>query len=69
MGSVLVVTEIKKAYESIVGRMVSESTIYRMLSRHGWRKIMPRPVHPKNDPDAVNEFKKNSPGLLKKKKD
>lgn len=66
-GSVLVVSEIKKAYEEIVGRTVPESTVYRMLSRHGWRKIMPRPVHPKNDPDAIVEFKKNFPGSLKKK--
>jgi len=66
-GNVLVVTDIKKAYEAMIGRTISETTIYRMLSRHGWRKIMPRPVHPKNDPTAINEFKKNSPGSSKKK--
>lgn len=31
------VKEIKKAYEDAVGREVPKSTVYRMLSRHGWR--------------------------------
>jgi transposase len=31
------VKEIKQAYEDAVGRDVPKSTVYRMLSRHGWR--------------------------------
>jgi hypothetical protein len=38
-----------------------------MLARHGWRKIVPRPKHPKADTDAQEEFKKNSPDLSKNK--
>jgi hypothetical protein len=28
--------------------------------RHGWRKLMPRPFHPKRDVDAQNAFKKTA---------
>jgi transposase len=60
-GEILVVSEIKNAYEKIVGHTVPKSTIYRMLARHGWRKITPRPHHPKADVILQEEFKKNSP--------
>jgi len=42
---VLVVSGIKLAYEKTLGHKVPKSTIYRMLERNGWRKIMPRPSH------------------------
>jgi transposase len=57
-GGVLVATEIKLAYEKQVKHEVPKSTIYRMLARHGWRKIAPRPKHPKVDKEAQEEFKK-----------
>jgi len=59
-GGVLVVTDIKKAYEKQVGYEVPKSTIYRMLTRHGWRKIVPRSQHPKADLAAQEAFKKTS---------
>lgn len=57
-GGVLVVSEIKRAYESEVGRKVAKTTIYRMLERHDWRKIVPRPKHPKSDAQAQEGLKK-----------
>jgi transposase len=60
-GGVLVVTAIRAAYEARVGHAVPKSTVYRMLERHGWRKIAPRPHHPKADPAAQAAFKKTSP--------
>jgi transposase len=60
-GGLLMVSEVKRAYEKAVGRTVPKSTIYRMLARHGWRKITPRPHHPKADVLLEEEFKKNSP--------
>jgi len=57
-GEVLVVNEVKAAYEKAVGRKVPKSTVYRMLARHGWRKIAPRPRHPKADPQKMEAFKK-----------
>ena len=60
-GGVIVTTEIKVVYEDKVGHKVPKSTIYRMLVRHGWRKITPRPRNPKKDRSLEDEFKKNSP--------
>ena len=57
-GGVLVVSEIKRAFETQVGHKVAESTIYRMLDRHDWRTIIPRPRHPKSNTEAQEGFKK-----------
>jgi transposase len=64
-GGILVISDIHRAYENEVGHKVPKSTIYRLLSRHGWRKVAPRPHHPKNDPQACADFKKNSPKSLR----
>jgi len=58
-GGVLVVDEVRAAYEQRLGRTVPKSTLYRMLARHGWRKITPRARHPRNDPAQAKAFKKN----------
>ena len=57
-GGILVVSEIKRAFEGLVGRKVAKTTIYRMLDRHEWRTIIPRPRHPKSDTKAQEGFKK-----------
>jgi len=59
-GNVLKVADIQAAYEARVGKAVPNSTIYRMLKRHGWRKLTPRPQHPKADVTARGAFKKSS---------
>jgi transposase len=66
-GGVLIVSEIKQAYEAKLGRTVNKTTVYRMLERHNWRKIVPRPHHPKADPEAQEAFKKNSQYSYRKK--
>jgi hypothetical protein len=66
-GGVIVATDIKKKYEEIVGRKVPKSTIYRLLGRHDWRQIVPRPRHPKADPVAQEIFKKTLQKKLPKK--
>ena len=58
-GGILVVSEIKATFEAKIGQKVPKSTIYRMLARHGWRKIAPRPRHPKSDAATQEAFKKN----------
>jgi transposase len=35
-GAPLMVAEIRKAYETAVGKKVPASTVYRLLARHGW---------------------------------
>lgn len=66
-GGILVVSDLKKVYEETIGRTVPKSTVYRMLARHGWRKVVPRPRHLKSDTGNQEEFKKNSRSLSEKK--
>jgi len=66
-GAILQVGPIKDAYERVVGREVPKSTVYRLLARHGWRKLAPRPRHPKARSDLQEEFKKSSRGSSKKR--
>ncbi len=57
-GELATTEEIWRAFEARVGHEVDDSTIYRLLARHGWRKLMPRPRHPQADPQAQEQFKK-----------
>lgn len=57
-GGVLIVPPIHRAYEKLVKRKVKPMTVYRLLHRHGWRKIAPRPQHPKANLEAQENFKK-----------
>lgn len=59
-GGVLEVGRIKEAFEKRVGRSVAKTTIYRILEKHGWRKLAPRKRHPQTDLNAQAAFKKNS---------
>jgi transposase len=57
-GEMLNIHDLKQAYEIAIGHPTSDSTVYNLLHRHGWRKLMPRPFHPKRDLAAQNAFKK-----------
>ena len=59
-GEMLNIHDLKAAYERAIGHQTSDSTIYNLLHRHGWRKLMPRPFHPKRDVAAQNAFKKTA---------
>ena len=54
-GQVVDVKEIKQAYEEAVGRTMEKNhgMIYQVLARHEWRKVMPRPRHPKKASDEA----------------
>ena len=56
-GEMLNIHDLKAAYEKAIGHETSKSTIYNLLARHGWRKLMPRPFHPRRDITAQNAFK------------
>ena len=60
-GGMLTVAEVQQAYEEQTGIQVAPSTVYRLLDRHGWRKVVPRPRHPKADIAAQGAFKKTAP--------
>jgi len=57
-GELLNVQDLKAAYERAIGHPTSNSTIYNLLARHDWRKLMPRPYHPNRDLEAQKDFKK-----------
>jgi transposase len=65
-GGILVVAEIKQAVEDKLGRRVALASVYNLLHRHGWRKIVPDKRHPQADVAAQEEWKKNSPISLPK---
>ena len=46
-GGVLVAKQLRKAVEDKVGHPVSDDYLWDMLRRHGWKKKVPRPEHPK----------------------
>ena len=60
-GGVLTVPPIHAALVDRLGHDCPMSTTYRLLARHGWRKVQPDTKHPKSDPAVQDEFKKNSP--------
>lgn len=60
-GGVLTVPPIHAALVKHLGYNAPMSTTYRLLERHGWRKIQPDTKHPKGDPAQQDEFKKNCP--------
>jgi transposase len=59
-GQVLTAKQIHGRVRQAVGKKVSLDYVYRLLHRHAWRKLGPRPRHVKGDPHAQAEFKKNS---------
>src|SRR5450631_3659207 len=60
-GGMLIVAPLRAALAQRLGRSVTHSVVYRLLARHGWRKVAPDTRHPKSDPAAQAEWKKNSP--------
>ncbi len=60
-GEIATSAEIREALETHLGHPVHPSTIYRLLARHRWRKLVPRPRHPETDPEAQLAFKKTLP--------
>jgi len=58
--SMLVANEIHAALEKRLGHKVHKTTVYRLLRRHGWRKVAPRSKHPKQNEEAADAFKKGA---------
>jgi hypothetical protein len=59
-GAALVIPGLKEKIEAELGHSVSLSGVYRMLARHGWRKVAPDTAHPQGKPQAREDWKKNS---------
>ena len=58
-GGILVLLPIRAALAQRLGRPVKASVVYRLLARHGWRKVAPDTHHPKSDPQVQEDWKKN----------
>ena len=58
-GEVVITREIHQRFERRVGRTVNKSTISRLLKRHEWRMVVPRPVNVEANPQEQETFKKN----------
>lgn len=56
----IVLSPIRAALAQRVGHPVKASVVWRLLARHGWRKVAPDTKHPKNDPSIMAAWKKNS---------
>lgn len=58
----------KREYEALVGHAIAATTVYRLLAKAGWRKIVPRPSHPGKQPEAEAAFKKSTRTSSRRKK-
>jgi transposase len=66
-GEILSVAQILGEMQARVGKEVSLAYVYRLLHRHGWRKLGPRPRHVKANREVQEEFKKNSRPSFRKR--
>jgi transposase len=57
-GGVVEASALRRAYEEKVDAKVAKSTVYRLLARQGWRKLVPRPYHPDASWKQQEAFKK-----------
>ena len=62
-GGVLSVPPVHASLVERLGRSIPISTTYRLLARHGWRKVQADTKHPKSKPVIQEEFKKKPLGL------
>ena len=58
-GGVVEASMLRRTYEEKVGAKVARSTVYRLLARPGWRKLVPRPYHPDASRQQQEAFKKS----------
>jgi hypothetical protein len=62
-GGVISVPPVHRALVQRLGHPIPMSTTYRLLARHGWRKVVPDTKHPKSQPEVQEDFKKTPRGL------
>ena len=60
-GRLVTIHEVRAVVEARTQRAVSDQSLYDLLHRHEWRKVVPRPRHVRADPDAQEAFKKIFP--------
>ena len=58
--------DIKTEIEKRFGVLLHERSVGKLLRRLGFRRMSVRPLHPHNDPEAVEAFKKTLPSARRK---
>ena len=56
-GRILISRDIHKSHAEKIGKSIDKTITYRLLCRHGWRKIAPRPEHPKHNIENMHRFR------------
>ena len=56
-GELVTIRELYASHCARVNKNLNRTVTYRLLRRHRWRKITPRPEHPKHDPKRLKRFK------------
>jgi transposase len=59
-GQLVTAAEMLAELERRCGESPNPSTLYRILARHGWRKVIGRPRHPQADSERQEAFKETS---------
>ena len=57
-GELVVLSPLRAALSKKLGRAVAPSVVYRLVSRHRWRKVAPDTRHPKSDALVRDEWGK-----------
>jgi len=60
-GELVTAHDLLAAVEAKLGRTPYQGYLHRLLRKMDWRKVAPRPRHPKQDLAAQEDFKKNFP--------
>lgn len=55
-GRLVTIHEVRASVEARVGHAISSGSLYALLHRHEWRKVVPRPRHVGADPDAQEAY-------------
>lgn len=59
IGQLVTAKIIHQKAEAQLGHSIGKDFAYDLLKRHGWKKLAPRPSHPKSSKEEKEEFKKN----------
>jgi transposase len=55
----IIVPPLHEALAKQLGKKIHHSQVYRMLARHGWRKVAPDSIHPKANEAVQEAWEKN----------
>jgi transposase len=64
-GDLLTAGPLRRALEQAAGHRLPTSTLYALLARQDWRKLAPRPRHPRTASETLEAYKKTSVPLGK----